>query len=94
MPLSARVIAVTLFAMALGADDHVVSISRRALGELAGVHKPAADRQAVREMEAIGLFAVDRGIMGDSRVQSQHLQVDLVESGIPGMVEPGVRSSF
>jgi hypothetical protein len=64
MPLSARVIAVTLFAMALGADNHVVSIGRRMLGELAGVHKPAAVVEAVREMEAIGLFAVDKGSWG------------------------------
>ena len=41
------------------------SIGRRALGELAGVHKPVAIARAVREMEAIGLFAVDRGSWGN-----------------------------
>jgi hypothetical protein len=65
MPLSARVIAVTLFAMAETEDDRVVTISRRALGELAGVHKPIAIARAVRELEAIGLFAVDRGSWGN-----------------------------
>jgi hypothetical protein len=64
MPLSVKAIGVTLFAMALGADNHVTGISRRMLGELAGVHKPAAVVQAVREMEAIGLFAVDKGSWG------------------------------
>jgi hypothetical protein len=65
MPLSARAIAVTLFAMAETEDNRVVSISRRALGELAGVHKPITIARAVRELEAIGLFAVDRGSWGD-----------------------------
>jgi hypothetical protein len=65
MPLSARVIAVTLFAMAETEDNRVVSISRRALGALAGVHKPIAIARAVRELEAIGLFAVDRGSWGN-----------------------------
>ena len=65
MPLSSRVIAVTLFAMAEAEDNHVITISRRALGELAGVHKPIAIARAVRELEAIGLFAVDRGSWGE-----------------------------
>ncbi len=65
MPLSVRVIAVTLLAMALGTDNHLASVSRRTLGELAGVHKPVTIAQAVRELEAIGLFAVDRGSWGD-----------------------------
>ena len=65
MPLSARVIAVTLFAMAETEDDRTVTIGRRALGELAGVHKSNTIAQAVRELEAIGLFAVDRGSLGN-----------------------------
>lgn len=65
MPLSARVIAVTLFAMAMSGAGRTVSISRRMLGETAGVHKPAAVVEAIREMEAIGLFAVDKGSWGD-----------------------------
>ena len=65
MPLSARVIAVTLFAMAETEDNGVVSISRRALGELAGISKSNTIAQAVRELEAIGLFAVDRGAWGN-----------------------------
>lgn len=65
MPLSARVIAVTLFAMAETEDNRAVTISRRALGELAGVHKSNTIAQAVRELEAIGLFAVDRGSWGN-----------------------------
>jgi len=65
MPLSVRVIAVTLLAMAVSDGGGTVSISRRMLGTLAGVHKPAAVVEAVREMEAIGLFAVDKGSWGD-----------------------------
>jgi hypothetical protein len=65
MPLSTRAIAVTLFAMVETNDNRVVSISRRELGTLAGVHKPIAIARAVRELEAIGLFAVDRGLWGD-----------------------------
>lgn len=65
MPLSARVIAVTLFAMAETDDNRVVSISRRALGELVGIRKSNTIAQAVRELEAIGLFAVDRGSWGN-----------------------------
>ena len=65
MPLSARVIAVTLFAMAETEDKRVVSVSRRVLGELAGISKSNTIAQAVRELEAIGLFAVDRGAWGN-----------------------------
>ena len=65
MPLSVRVIAVTLFAMAEAEDNRVVSISRRALGELAGISKSNTIAKAVRELEAIGLFAVDRGAWGN-----------------------------
>jgi hypothetical protein len=65
MPLSTRVIAVTVFAMVETEDNGVVTISRRALGTLAGIHKPIAIARAVRELEAIGLFAVDRGSWGD-----------------------------
>lgn len=65
MPLSARVIAVTLFAMAETEDDRAVIISRRVLGGLAGVHKSNTIAQAVRELEAIGLFAVGRGSWGN-----------------------------
>jgi hypothetical protein len=65
MPLSTRVIAVTLFAMAEPEDKHVASVSRRALGTMAGVHKPTTIARAVRELEAIGLFAVGRGSWGE-----------------------------
>jgi hypothetical protein len=65
MPLSVKAICMTLFAMALDADDHVLSIGRRRLGELAGVHKPSTVVQAVREMEAIGLFSIDKGSWGN-----------------------------
>ena len=60
MPLSTRVIGITLFAMAETEDNRVVSISRRAPGELAGISKSNTIAHAVRELEAIGLFAVDR----------------------------------
>jgi len=65
MPLSTRVIAITLFAMAETEDNRVVSIGRRALGTLVGVHKPSTIARAVRKLEAIGLFSVDRGSWGD-----------------------------
>jgi hypothetical protein len=65
MPLSVKAIGITLLALVLEEDNHILSISRRALGEFAGVHKPITIARAVREMEAIGLFAVDRGKWGN-----------------------------
>lgn len=65
MPLSTRVIAVTLFAMVETEDNRVVTISRRQLPLVAGIHKSNTIAKAIRELEAIGLFAVDRGSWGD-----------------------------
>jgi hypothetical protein len=90
MPMSTQVIAVTVFAMAMTEDKRTVTIGRRELGQRAGVHKATTIAQAVRELEAIGLFAVDKGSWGDKGVQAQHLQANLVESGIPGMAYTGV----
>jgi len=65
MPLSTRVIAVTLFAMVETEDNRVVTISRRQLPLVAGIRKSNTIAKAIRELEAIGLFAVDRGSWGD-----------------------------
>jgi hypothetical protein len=65
MPLSTRVLTVTLFAMVETEDNRVVSISRRQLAKVAGIRKSNTIAQAVRELEAIDLFAVDRGSWGN-----------------------------
>ena len=88
MPLSARVIAVTLFAM-VEEDNHVVTISRRALGELAGVHKPTAIARAVRELEAIGLFAVDRGTWGDRGYKASTFRLTWWSQALQAWLEHG-----
>jgi hypothetical protein len=88
MPLSARVIAVTLFAM-VEEDNHVMSISRRVLGELAGVHKPIAIARAVREMEAIGLFAVDRGSWGNRGYKASTFRLTWWSQALQAWLEHG-----
>jgi hypothetical protein len=65
MPLSTRVIAMTLFAMVETEENRVVSISRRQLPLVVGIRKSNTIAKAIRELEAIGLFAVDRGLWGD-----------------------------
>jgi hypothetical protein len=61
MSLSARVIAITLFALARMDTDNSVRISRNELSAFTGVTDPATLAKANRELQAIGLFEIKRG---------------------------------
>jgi hypothetical protein len=61
MSLSARVIAITLFAFARTEANNSVAIDRKGLSHLTGITDPATLAKANRELQAIGLFAIDRG---------------------------------
>lgn len=61
MPLSIRAVIVHLLAWAEFEENKTVAISRRKLGELVGIADPNTVIRAIREMEAIGLFQVDKG---------------------------------
>jgi hypothetical protein len=61
MSLSARVVAVTLFALARMDDKNSVTINRRELSYLTGITDPNTLAKANREVQAIGLFEIDRG---------------------------------
>jgi hypothetical protein len=61
MSLSARVIAVTLFALARMDERNSVTIDRKGLSDLTGITDPNTLAKANRELQAIGLFEIDRG---------------------------------
>jgi len=61
MSLSARVIAVTLFALARMDAGNSVTISPPELSDLTGITDPNTLAKANRELQAIGLFEIDRG---------------------------------
>ena len=61
MSLSARVIAVTLFALARMDANNSVTINREGLSYLTGITDPNTLAKANRELQAIGLFEIDRG---------------------------------
>jgi hypothetical protein len=61
MSLSSRVVAVTLLALARMDANNSVTISRRELGDLTGISDPNTLAKANREVQAIGLFEIDRG---------------------------------
>jgi hypothetical protein len=61
MSLSARVIAITLFAFARMDASNSVRIDRRGLSYLTGITDPATLAKANRELQAIGLFQITRG---------------------------------
>ena len=61
MTLSARVVAMTLLALARMDDKNSVTINRRELSYLTGITDPNTLAKANREVQAIGLFEIDRG---------------------------------
>ena len=61
MSLSARVIAMTLLALARMDVNNSVTIDRRELSYLTGITDPCTLAKANREVQAIGLFEIDRG---------------------------------
>ncbi len=61
MSLSARVVAVTLLALARMDANNSVTISRKGLSDLTGITDPCTLARANREVKAIGLFEIDRG---------------------------------
>jgi hypothetical protein len=61
MSLSARVIALTLFAFARTDANNSVKIDRKGLSYLTGITDPATLAKANRELQAIGLFEIKRG---------------------------------
>ncbi len=61
MSLSARVIAMTLLALARMDERNSVTIDRKGLSHLTGITDPATLAKANRELQAIGLFEIDRG---------------------------------
>jgi hypothetical protein len=61
MSLSARVIAMTLLALARMDANNSVTISRKGLSDLTGITDPNTLAKANRELKAIGLFEIDRG---------------------------------
>jgi hypothetical protein len=61
MSLSARVVAITLFALARTDANNSVRIDRKRLSYLTGITDPATLAKANREVQAIGLFEIDRG---------------------------------
>jgi hypothetical protein len=61
MSLSARVVAMTLFFLARMNANNSVRIDRKGLSYLTGITDPATLAKANREVQAIGLFEIDRG---------------------------------
>jgi hypothetical protein len=61
MSLSARVIAITLLALARMDERNSVTISRKELSCLTGITDPNTLAKANRELQAMGLFEIDRG---------------------------------
>ena len=61
MALSARVVAVTLLALARMDARNSVTIDRKGLSDLTGITDPSTLARANREVQAIGLFEIDRG---------------------------------
>jgi hypothetical protein len=61
MSLSARVVTVTLLALARMDEKNSVTISRKGLSDLTGITDPSTLARANREVQAIGLFEIDRG---------------------------------
>jgi hypothetical protein len=61
MALSARVVAITLLALARMDANNSVTISRKGVSELTGITDPSTLARANREVQAIGLFEIDRG---------------------------------
>jgi hypothetical protein len=61
MSLSARVIAMTLLALARMDANNSVTIDRKGLSDLTGITDPNTLAKANREVQAIGLFEIDRG---------------------------------
>ena len=61
MALSARVVAVTLLALARMDANNSVTIDRKGLSDLTGITDPSTLARANREVQAIGLFEIDRG---------------------------------
>jgi hypothetical protein len=61
MSLSARVVAVTLLALARMDARNSVTIDRKGLSDLTGITDPNTLAKANRELQAIGLFEIDRG---------------------------------
>jgi hypothetical protein len=61
MALSARVVAMTLLALARMDEKNSVTIDREGLSDLTGITDPNTLAKANREVQAIGLFEIDRG---------------------------------
>jgi len=61
MSLSARVVAMTLLALARMDANNSVTMSRRELSYLTGITDPNTLAKANREVQSIGLFEIDRG---------------------------------
>jgi len=61
MALSARVVAITLLALARMDEKNSVTINRKGLSDLTGITDPNTLAKANRELQAIGLFEIDRG---------------------------------
>ena len=61
MALSARVVAMTLLALARMDARNSVTIDRKGLSDLTGITDPSTLARANREVQAIGLFEIDRG---------------------------------
>jgi hypothetical protein len=61
MSLSARVVAMTLFGLARMDDKNSVTTNRRELSYLTGITDPNTLAKANREVQAVGLFEIDRG---------------------------------
>jgi hypothetical protein len=61
MSLSARVVAMTLLALARMDERNSVTISRKELSDLVGITDPSTLAKANREVKVIGLFEIDRG---------------------------------
>ncbi len=61
----ARLIAVLLFGAAQESEDHTFTISRAGLANWSGIHQSNGSWARInRELEQIGLFAIDRGFGG------------------------------
>ena len=93
MSLSARVVAMTLLALARMDANNSVTIDRKGLSYLTGITDPNTLAKANRELQAIGLFAIDHGYRTKYAERTDHLPADLVVAGLPALAQGRVRGA-
>ena len=61
MPLSVRAVVITLLALTEFEENRIIMIGRRELGNQVGITDPNTVIKAIREVETIGLFQMEKG---------------------------------